>query len=53
VTLVLDSTALLASVVPGPARDIVAAYNRLRYDPDMVSPERVRDLRRLVHAFKP
>jgi transglutaminase-like putative cysteine protease len=35
------------------ARDIVAAYNRLRYDPVTVSPQRLRDLRRLVHAFKP
>jgi transglutaminase-like putative cysteine protease len=35
------------------ARDIVAAYNRLRYDVDTVTPERVRELRRLVHAFKP
>ena len=35
------------------ARDIVAAYNRLRYDPDAVTPERVRDLRRLVKAFQP
>ena len=35
------------------ARDIVARYNRLRYDPDTVTPERVRDLRRLVDAFKP
>jgi transglutaminase-like putative cysteine protease len=44
---------LLAPQDAALARDIVAAYNRLRYDPDMVSPERVRDLRRLVHAFKP
>lgn len=35
------------------ARDIVAAYNRLRYDPDTSTQERVRDLRRLVQAFKP
>jgi transglutaminase-like putative cysteine protease len=35
------------------ARDIVAAYYRLRYDPTAASPERLRDLRRLVHAFKP
>jgi len=35
------------------ARDIVATYNRLRYDPDTATPERVRDLRRLVDAFKP
>jgi transglutaminase-like putative cysteine protease len=35
------------------ARDIVAAYNRLRYDPATATPERVRDLRRLVEAFKP
>jgi len=35
------------------ARDIVAAYNRLRYDPDTLTPERVRQLRRLVDAFRP
>jgi transglutaminase-like putative cysteine protease len=35
------------------ARDIVAAYNRLRYDPETLTPERVRDLRRLVNAFRP
>jgi transglutaminase-like putative cysteine protease len=35
------------------ARDIVAGYNRLRYDPQSATPERVRDLRRLVDAFKP
>jgi len=35
------------------ARDIVAAYNRLRYDPDSLTTERVRDLRRLVNAFRP
>jgi transglutaminase-like putative cysteine protease len=44
---------LLAPPEAALARDIVAAYNRLRYDPDTVSPERVRDLRRLVDAFKP
>jgi len=35
------------------ARDIVAGYNRLRYDPGTTTPERVRDLRRLVRSFKP
>jgi cysteinyl-tRNA synthetase len=35
------------------ARDIVATYYRLRYDPDSATPERIRDLRRLVDAFKP
>jgi transglutaminase-like putative cysteine protease len=35
------------------ARDIVASYNRLRYDPDSTTPERIRDLRRLVRGFKP
>jgi transglutaminase-like putative cysteine protease len=35
------------------AEDIVVRYNRLRYDPDTVTPERVRELRRLVDAFKP
>jgi transglutaminase-like putative cysteine protease len=35
------------------ARDIVAGYNRLRYDPDSVTTERLRDLRRLVDAFRP
>jgi transglutaminase-like putative cysteine protease len=35
------------------ARDIVASYNRLRYDPVTASAERVRDLRRLVQSFKP
>lgn len=44
---------LLAPPDAALARDIVATYNRLRYDPDGVTPERVRDLRRLVDAFKP
>ncbi len=44
---------LLAPPEAALARDIVAAYNRLRYDPDTVTPERVRDLRRLVDAFRP
>jgi transglutaminase-like putative cysteine protease len=44
---------LLAPPDAALARDIVAAYNRLRYDPDTVTPERVRDLRRLVDAFRP
>ena len=35
------------------ARDIVAAYNLLRYDPDTATPERVRQLRRLVESFRP
>lgn len=35
------------------ARRIVTDYNRLRYDPMSLTPERVRDLRRLVDAFKP
>jgi protein-glutamine gamma-glutamyltransferase len=35
------------------ARDIVTGYNRLRYDPDSASPQRLRDLRRLVTAFRP
>jgi len=35
------------------ARDIVATYYRLRYDPGSATPERIRDLRRLVDAFKP
>jgi hypothetical protein len=35
------------------ARDIVASYNRLRYDPHTATPDRVRHLRRLVDAFKP
>ena len=44
---------LLAPPEAALARNIVAAYNRLRYDPGTVTPERVRDLRRLVDAFKP
>ncbi|MFN9775982.1 MAG: DUF4129 domain-containing protein, partial [Burkholderiales bacterium] len=44
---------LLAPPDAALARDIVATYNRLRYDPETVTPERVRDLRRLVDAFKP
>lgn len=35
------------------AREIVTTYNRLRYDPGSLTPERVRDLRKLVDAFKP
>ncbi len=35
------------------AREIVQTYSQLRYDPDTSSPERVRDLQRLVKAFKP
>jgi transglutaminase-like putative cysteine protease len=35
------------------AREIVATYNRLRYDPASLSPERIRDLRKLVDAFDP
>jgi transglutaminase-like putative cysteine protease len=35
------------------ARDIVASYNRLRYDPATATPDRIRHLRRLVDAFKP
>jgi transglutaminase-like putative cysteine protease len=44
---------LLAPPEAALARDIVAAYNRLRYDPDTSTPERVRQLRRLVRAFRP
>jgi hypothetical protein len=35
------------------AREIVQTYSQLRYDPGTSSPERVRDLQRLVKAFKP
>jgi len=35
------------------ARDIVATYNLLRYDPQSATHERVRRLRRLVDSFKP
>lgn len=35
------------------ARDIVVAYSRLRYDPDTVTPDRLRALRRLVDGFRP
>jgi len=35
------------------ARDIVATYNRLRYDPFTATPEHARDLKRLVRAFNP
>jgi transglutaminase-like putative cysteine protease len=35
------------------ARDIVAAYNRLRYDPPAASADRVRRLSRLVRTFRP
>lgn len=35
------------------ARDIVATYNRLRYDPFTATPQHARDLKRLVRAFKP
>jgi transglutaminase-like putative cysteine protease len=35
------------------AREIVLTYSQLRYDPGTSSPERVRDLQRLVKAFKP
>jgi predicted nucleic acid-binding protein len=51
VTLVLDSTALLASVVPGPARDIVAAaiaVDRLRAMSALALPEALAALDRLT-----
>jgi transglutaminase-like putative cysteine protease len=35
------------------AREIVADYTRLRYDPAFSTPERIRDLQRRVRAFKP
>ncbi len=35
------------------AREIVAGYSRLRYDPAFSTPERIRDLQRRVRAFKP
>jgi hypothetical protein len=35
------------------ARDIVATYNLLRYDPQSATHERVRRLRRLVDSFRP
>ena len=35
------------------AREIVADYTRLRYDPAFSTPERIRELQRRVRAFKP
>jgi transglutaminase-like putative cysteine protease len=35
------------------AREIVETYSQLRYDPQTSSPTQVRDLQRLVKAFKP
>jgi hypothetical protein len=35
------------------AREIVETYSQLRYDPGTSSPKQVRDLQRLVKAFKP
>ena len=50
-TLLLDSTALLASVVPGPARDVVAAalaVDRLRAMSAIALPEALAALDRLT-----
>jgi len=35
------------------AREIVAVYNRLRYDPGSSTPDRVRHFQRLVKQFRP
>lgn len=35
------------------AREIVTLYNRLRYDPASLNPDRVRHLQRLVREFRP
>lgn len=35
------------------AREIVAVYSSLRYDPESSTPERIRQLQRLVREFKP
>jgi transglutaminase-like putative cysteine protease len=35
------------------AREIVAVYNRLRYDPGSSTPDRVRQFQRLVKQFRP
>ncbi len=44
---------LLEPIDVGRAREIVATYNRLRYDPVSSTPEHIRHFQRMVRDFKP